>query len=130
MVSTNMREAYGYRVPAKWRGAGARENRGREGYGRWEMGEERAGGRISTMAESGREIQKGSQRNKPNNVSSLPFNVFRGLRQNLYTRQVKKRKFVLGPVKSEKKNKKQTALLPVKLETFPSRLHQDMNEIA
>ena len=54
------------------------------------------------MAGSGREIQKGSQRNEPNNVSSLPFNVFRGLRQNLYTRKVKKRKFVLGPVKSEK----------------------------
>ena len=31
MVSTNMREAYGYRVPAKWRGTG-----GRKGYGRWE----------------------------------------------------------------------------------------------
>ena len=38
------------------RGAGARENRGQEGYGR--QGEERAGGRISTMAGSGREIQK------------------------------------------------------------------------
>ena len=34
-----------------------------------EMGEERAGGGISTMAGSGREIQKGSQRNEPNNVS-------------------------------------------------------------
>ena len=34
-----------------------------------EAGEERAGGGISTMAGSGREIQKGSQRNKPNNVS-------------------------------------------------------------
>ena len=34
----------------------------------------------------------------------------------LYTRKVKKRKFVLGI-------KKKTALLPVKLETFPSRLH-------
>ena len=32
-------------------------------------GEERAGGGISTMAGSGREIQKGSQRNEPNNVS-------------------------------------------------------------
>ena len=68
-----------------------------------ETGEERAGGGISTMAGSGREIQKGSQRNEPNNVSSLPFNVFRGLKQNLYVRKVKKRKFVLGPVKSEKK---------------------------
>ena len=34
-----------------------------------ETGEERAGGGIFTMAESGREIQKGSQRNGPNNVS-------------------------------------------------------------
>ena len=39
------------------RGAGARENRGREGLR--ETGEERAGGGISTMAGSGREIQKG-----------------------------------------------------------------------
>ena len=38
---------------------------------RWvrETGEERAGGEISTMAGSGREIRKGSQRNEPNNVS-------------------------------------------------------------
>ena len=42
------------------RGAGARENRGREGAGGVrETGEERAGGGISTMAGSGREIQKG-----------------------------------------------------------------------
>ena len=34
-----------------------------------ETGEQRAGGGISTMAGSGREIQKGSQRNEPNNVS-------------------------------------------------------------
>ena len=70
------------------RGAGARENRGREGGGSpgeqgaggvREAGEERAGGGISTMAGSGREIQKvklfflllrtSSQRNEPNNVS-------------------------------------------------------------
>ena len=34
-----------------------------------ETGKERAGGGISTMAGSGKEIQKGSQRNEPNNVS-------------------------------------------------------------
>ena len=34
------------------------------------------------MAGSGREIPKGSQRNEPDNVSCLPFNVFRGLKQN------------------------------------------------
>ena len=39
------------------RGAGARENRG---GGVRETGEERAGGGISTMAGSGREIQKAS----------------------------------------------------------------------
>ena len=33
-----------------------------------ETAEERAGGGISTMAGRGREIQKGSQRNEPNNV--------------------------------------------------------------
>ena len=39
------------------RGAGARENRGREGYGRREK--KGLGGGISKMAGSGREIQKG-----------------------------------------------------------------------
>ena len=34
-----------------------------------ETGEEMAEGGISTMAGSGREIQKDSQRNEPNNVS-------------------------------------------------------------
>ena len=34
-----------------------------------ETGDERAGGGVSTMAGSGREIQKGSQRNKPSDVS-------------------------------------------------------------
>ena len=43
-------------------------------------------------------------------------------RKILYTRKVKKRKIVLEIKKKNKKNKK-TALLPVKLETFPSRLH-------
>ena len=71
-----------------------------------EAGEERAGGGISTMAGSGREIQKvklfflllltSSQRNE-HNVSLLPFNVFRGLKQNfIHEKSQKKRKFVLG----------------------------------
>ena len=42
---------------------------GDRGAGARETGEERAGGGISTMAGSGREIKKGSQRNEPNNVS-------------------------------------------------------------
>ena len=46
-------------VRFRWgQGAGARENRGREAGVR-ETGEERAGSGISTMAGSGREIQKG-----------------------------------------------------------------------
>ena len=43
---------------------------GEQGAGRVrETGGERAGGGISTMAGSGREIQKSSQRNEPNSVS-------------------------------------------------------------
>ena len=79
-------------------------------------GEERAGGGISTMAGSGREIQKGSQRDEPSNVSWLPFDVFRGLKQNFIHEKGQKTKI-------RARDKKKTALLPVKLETFPSRLH-------
>ena len=81
-----------------------------------ETEEKRAGGGISTMAGSEREIQKGSQRNEPNNVSLLPFNVFRGLKQNFIHEKGQKTKI-------RARDKKKTALLPVKLETFPSRLH-------
>ena len=66
------------------RGAGARENRGWEGYGRREKKGREAGEK--------------------------------------FTGKVKKTKI--------RARDKKTALLPVKLETFPSRLHQDMNEIA
>ena len=45
---------------------GDREREGGRGTG---DGRRRAGGGISTMAGSEREIQKGSQRNEPNNVS-------------------------------------------------------------
>ena len=95
-----------------WGGGGGGQGAG----GVRETGEERAGGGISTMAGSGREIQKGSQRNEPNNVSSLPFYVFRGLKQNFIHEKSQKTK-----IRARDKNK--TALLPVKLETFPSRLH-------
>ena len=81
-----------------------------------ETGEERAGSGISTMAGSGREKKKASfrylllltssQRNEPNNLSWLPFNVLRGLKQNLYARKVKKRKLVLGIKKNTNKNDK------------------------
>ena len=74
-------------------GYGRREKKGREaGSLRWREAEEKfkkASFRYLLLLTS-------SQRNEPNNVSWLPFNVLRGLKQNLYARKVKKRKFVLG----------------------------------
>ena len=101
----------------KWRGTGAgdRENRGREGYGRRERKGREAREKFKKASFRYLLLLTSSQRNGPNNVSWLPFIVLRGLKQNLYARKVKKRKFVIGI--------KKTALLPVKLETFPSRLH-------
>ena len=59
-----------------------------------------------------------SQRNKPNNVSWLPFNLLQGLKQNFICEKSQTRKFVLATTK------KKTALLRVKLEIFdPSHLH-------
>ena len=55
-------------MPKKWRGTGG-GSPGEQGGGVREKGEERAGGGISSMGGSGREIQKGSQRNELNNVS-------------------------------------------------------------
>ena len=78
-------------------------DRGREGYGRWEKkGREgwslqwRIAG-LKFKKESFRYLSllTSSQRNEPN-VSWLPFNVFRPLKQNLYARKVKKWKFILG----------------------------------
>ena len=69
------------------RGAGARENRRREGYGRREKKGREAG--SLRWREAGEKFKKASfcylllltssQRNDHKNVSSLPFNVFRGL---------------------------------------------------
>ena len=56
-----------------------------------------------------------SQRNEPNNVSWLPFNVLRGLKQNFICGKSQKSK-----IRTRDKKK---VLLPVKLETFPSCLH-------
>ena len=53
----------------KWGGQGGGSPGEQVAGGVRETGEERAGGGIPTMAGSGREIQKGSQRNEPNNVS-------------------------------------------------------------
>ena len=91
-----------------------------------ETGEERAGGGISTMAGSGREIQKGNlslivtvhhpvYEMNPVTFRDFHLTFAEALYQNFDARKVKKRKFALGIEKR--------ALLPVKLETFPSRLH-------
>ena len=60
---------YTFKIGKVWRGTGGGSPGEQEAGGVRETGEERAGGGISTMAGSGREIQKGSQRNEPNNVS-------------------------------------------------------------
>ena len=101
-----------------------------------ETGEERAGSGISMMAGSGREIPKGKLSlivtahhpvKETNSTTFLDFHLTfsEALNQNFNARKVKKRKFALGIEKR--------ALLPVKLETFPSRLHHRsrvlMNEV-
>ena len=89
------------------------------------LGEERAERGISTKTGSGREIQKGklsffcyclssSQRNEP---KQRPFNVLRGLKQNFICEKSQKPKI-------RTRDKEKIALLAVKLETFPSRLHR------
>ena len=62
------------------------------------------------------------QRNEPNNVFRLLFNVLRGLKQNFIGEKSQKTKIRNRDLKKKNKKKK-TALLPLKLETFPSRLH-------
>ena len=54
-----------------------------------------------------------SQRNEP---KQRPFNVLRGLKQNFICEKSQKPKI-------RTRDKEKTALLAVKLETFPSRLH-------
>ena len=107
-------------------GAGARDNRGgREGYGRrekkgrkaWSLRWREAGEKFKKASFCYLLLLTSSQRNEPNNVSWLPFNVLRGLKQNFIREKSPKRKVVLG-VKKYKK-----ALPSVKLKTFPSRLH-------
>ena len=105
--------------------------------GVWETGEERAGSGISMMAGSGREIPKGKlslivtahhpvKETNPTTFLDFHLTFSEALNQNFNARKVKKRKFALGIEKR--------ALLPVKLETFPSRLHHRsrvlMNEVA
>ena len=89
------------------------------------------------MAGSGREILKGKlslivtahhpvKETNPTTFLDFHLTSSEALNQNFNARKVKKRKFALGIEKR--------ALLPVKLETFPSRLHHRsrvlMNEVA
>ena len=113
------------------RGAGARENRGRERYGRREEKGRKAG--SLGWREAGEKFRKASfrylllltssQRNEPNNVSWLPFNVLRGLKQNFIRQKSQKTKGRTRDNNNKKIKIKKTALPSVKLETFPSRLH-------
>ena len=106
---------------SKWEGAP--ENRGQEGNGRREKKGREAG--SIRWWEAGEKFKKASfhyllmltssQRNEPNNVSSLPFNVLRGLTQNFIHKKSQKTKIRIR----DKKN----ALPSVKFETFPSRFH-------
>ena len=101
-----------------WRGTGG-ESPGEQGAGGVrETGEEGAG--------SGREIQKGKLSlivtahhpvKEANPTTFLDFHLTfsEALKQNFNARKVKKRKFALMIEKR--------ALLPVKFETFPSRLY-------
>ena len=89
------------------------------------------------MAGSEREIPKGKlslivtahhpvKETNPTTFLDFHLTFSEALNQNFNARKVKKRKFALGIEKR--------ALLPVKLETFPSRLHHRsrvlMNEVA
>ena len=95
--------------------------------GKQGAGEERAGSRISKMAESGREIQKGKlslfvtahhplKETNPTIVSWLPFNILQGWKQNFVCKKSQETKI-------RTQDKKKQHLLQVKLETFPSCLH-------
>ena len=110
-------QLFSHEKTLQWRGTGGGIPGEQGAGGVRETREVRAGGRISMMAGSWREIQKGSQRNEPNNVSWLPFNVFRGLKQNFIHEKSQNTKI------RARDKKKKTALLPVKLESFLSRLH-------
>ena len=104
-------------------GSGARENRGREGHGKWEKKGREAG--FMWWREAGEKFKKASfrylllltssQRNEPKNVSWLPFNVLRGLTQNFIHKKSQKTKIRIRD--------KKTVLPPVKFETFPSHFH-------
>ena len=100
-------------------------------------GGQRGGSPGEQGAGSGREIPKGKlssivtahhpvKETNPTTFLDFHLTFSEALNQNSNARKVKKRKFALGIEKR--------ALLPVKLETFPSRLHHRsrvlINEVA
>ena len=95
-----------------WEGGGG-------GRGGRSPGEERVGRGISTTTVCKREIRKGKLSfiiQSKKRTQQLPFNVLRGLKQNFICEKSQKTKI-------RTRDKKKTALLPFKLEIFPSRLH-------
>ena len=121
-----------------WGGQGGGSPGEQEAGGVRDTGEERAGSGISTMAVSEREVPKGKlssivtayhpvkETNPTTTFLDFHLTISEALNQNFNARKVKKRKFALGIEKR--------TLLPVKLETFLSRLHHKswvlMNEVA
>ena len=105
------------------RGAGARENRGREGYGRRKAKGREAG--SLRWREAGEKFKKArfrylllltsSQRNEPNNISWLPFNVLRGLKQIFIREKSQKTKI-------RTRNKKKNSVTSCEIGNFPSHL--------
>ena len=76
------------------RGAGARENRGREKKGR------KAGEKFKKTSFRYLLLLTSSHRNEPNNVSWLPLNVLQGLKQNFIREKSQETK---GPTRAKKK---------------------------
>ena len=93
----------------KWggTGAGAKENRGQEGTG---VGRRKGGKRDLYDGRKQERTSKrqafiigyclsSSQRNKPNNISWLPFNVLQGLKQNFVCKKSQKTKIRTRDIK-------------------------------
>ena len=121
------------RCTVKWRGTGGREP-GRTGGGRGTGNGRRKGGKRDLYDGGKREgkllliVTAHHPVKETNPITFLDFHLTFSevLNQNFNARKVQKRKFALAIEKR--------ALLPVKLETFPSRLHHRsrvlMNEVA
>ena len=81
------------------RGAGAREKRGLEGYGRREKKGRQAREKFKNASFGYLLLLTSSQRNQPNNVFRLLFIVLRGLKQNFIGEKSQKTK-----IRKKKKN--------------------------